>query len=190
MARVNPQAYPGGMDASLVLSQNRFYLVNGPRVILPALYELAARLASRGALKVIDGGNTFNTYPVAAALRRLGGSPYPALRRVMSARAFTCYQMHALVCAPEPPEQPVLALDFLATFADEAVPVGERMRLFGDCVEGLRRMASRQPVLVWAAQHSGLGDLWTPLLSRLEAAADIHWAWSAPPPSVRQLELF
>lgn len=178
------------MDASLVLSQNRFYLVSGPRVILPALYELAARLASRGALRVMDGGNTFNTYPVAAALRRLGGSPYPALRRVTLARAFTCFQMHALVCAPEPPEQPVLVLDFLATFADEAVPVGERMRLFGDCLEGLRRMATRQPVLVWVAQHTGQGDLWGPLLARLQAAADVNWTWSAPPPDVRQLELF
>lgn len=178
------------MDASLVLSQNRFYLVNGPRAILPALYELAARLAVRGALQVVDGGNTFNTYPVAAALRRLGGSPYPALRRVMLARAFTCYQMHALVCAPEPPGQPVLVLDFLATFADEAVPVGDRMRLFAACLDGLRRMAACQPLLVWVSQHTGLGDLWGPLLARMEAAADVNWAWSAPPPDIRQLELF
>ncbi len=98
--------------------------------------------------------------------------------------------LHALVCAPEPPEQPVLVLDFLATFADEAVPVGERMRLFGACLEGLRRMATRQPVLVWAAQHTGLGDMWGPLLARLQAAADVNWTWSAPPPGVRQLELF
>jgi hypothetical protein len=94
------------------------------------------------------------------------------------------------VCAPEPPQQPVMVLDFLSTFADEAVPAGERMRLFAACLEGLRRMAACQPLLVWISQHRGLGDLWQPLSARLIEAADVHWAWSAPPPDIRQLELF
>jgi hypothetical protein len=72
------------------------------------MLDLAARLALRGELRVLDGGNSFNAYTVARNLGRLvggGGSALEeALQRIQVARAFTCYQVLTLLnrnsCSP------------------------------------------------------------------------------------------
>ena len=57
------------------------------------MLDLAAQLAAHGPLRVLDGGNQFNVYPVARAIRRQTPDLNAALQRIVLSRAFTCYQM-------------------------------------------------------------------------------------------------
>ena len=61
------------------------------------MLELAARLALTGELRVLDGGNRFNVYPVARIIRRYSPELTAALARIRLARAFTCYQAAAML---------------------------------------------------------------------------------------------
>ncbi len=107
------------------------------------------------------------------------------LQRIIVARAFTCYQMEALLaaaaeaaCIPGVPAAPVLAPRLLATFADENVRPGERLRLLQRCLQDLKRLARSAPVLVSATPLPAGADT-TGFLSRLEAAADQIWRFEA-----------
>jgi hypothetical protein len=120
-----------------------------------SLFEWTAALAVRGPLCVLDGGNVFNAYHVARALRRQTAVYQPFLERIRLARAFTCFQMAVLIreAATSPP-LPLLALDLLTTFADESVPLGERRRLLQECVIHLCSLASTAPTAVWVRSKS------------------------------------
>jgi hypothetical protein len=133
--------YAGGMDVFLDLAPPQLAVLIVPSRAAGLLLDLAAELATRGPLLVLDGGNRFNAYPVA---RRLRGSQ--ALARLHVARAFTCFQMLALLQATETDGPALLVLDPLATFHDENVPVSERQYTFHRCVAELTRLSRRRPV--------------------------------------------
>lgn len=60
--------------------------------------ELAASyLVAGGRVFWVDGGNSFNPYRLTEAAKRLGMDPAPLLRRLFVARAFTVYQLEALI---------------------------------------------------------------------------------------------
>jgi hypothetical protein len=106
-----------------------------------------ARMGSNGPVRVLDGGNRFNAYIVARAVR---GQPQ-VLNRITVSRAFTCYQVLSLLestpairvaYAPGRPEPlRLVALDLLNTFYDESVQPGERKRLLRACILHLERLA-------------------------------------------------
>jgi hypothetical protein len=80
------------MDQLITLSPNHLHLFIHPHPgASRLLLDLAASLALRGPLAVLDGGNCFNLYTVAQALRRGGANVRLALGRIQVARAFTCY---------------------------------------------------------------------------------------------------
>ena len=176
------------------------------------LLELAAHLARRGPLLVLDGGNCFNTYRVAATLYRL--APYAEvqvnLEHIRAARAFTCFQMAALIHQALPPPcispsqvtegeraislsqtmgVPVLVLEFLTTFQDENIPLRERQRLLSSCLNDLRQLAQAAPVLVTVRQ-SGTQPTPPEMLARLEATAGEVWTAEPPLPAPVQPPLF
>jgi len=150
------------------------------------LLDLAASLALRGPLTVLDGGNCFNIYTVAQALRRGGGNMRQALGRIQVARAFTCYQMAALVCqalansaVPEA-AAPLMVLDFLNTFQDENVSLGERKRLLRSCLPALRQRCQAAPILISVRKE-------VPEFMEIltEAADDIWRAETSPQPPIQ-----
>jgi hypothetical protein len=204
-----PDAQPGQISLVVIASgRSRSGLVarGGPAAAgAEWIDQLAARLALRGALRVLDGGNCFNLYALAVGLQKLGVRPEPALARVRLARAFTCYQMAALLeseaaipdgeAAGGPPARPTLVLDPLATFFDESVAAADRQRLLRRGLHSLRGLAVQGPVLVLArpvgppaeAQQDGEAGLRSRLLAALEDAADQVWRFEAhvAPPQPR-----
>jgi hypothetical protein len=169
-----------------------FTLAVLPRRAIRPLLGLAARLALRAPLRVLDGGNCFNAYVVAMVLRQSTDDIDAALERIHVARAFTCYQMTVML--EESPAAPIatLVLDMLATFRDENVPVVERRRLLKGCLERLQRLAAAAPVMVSASPDGGppmdgrRGKRQAPrsdeLLALLESAAGQVWRFAPPPP--------
>jgi len=67
-----------------------------------------------GELRVLDGGNRFNVYPVARAVRRYTPNLTASLGRICLSRAFTCYQMAALLAKTPADGLPILVIDLLA----------------------------------------------------------------------------
>jgi len=133
--------YAGGMDFLLELNPAQLAILIVPHGATGLLLDLAAELAARGPLLVLDGGNRFNAYPVARRLRDPA-----ALERLRVARAFTCFQMQALLQSTEADGSALLVLDPLATFNDENVPASERKHTFRGCVAELARLSQGRPV--------------------------------------------
>ena len=66
------------------------------------MLDLAAQLALHGAVRILDAGNQSNVYPIAQRLRRSTVDVNAALRRIQVQRAFTCYQVAALLVEAQP----------------------------------------------------------------------------------------
>ena len=124
------------MKTDIELQTGNWLLVVGPRAICPTLLALTARLAEAGPVRVVDGGNHYNVYPVARAVR---GRP-EVLERIRVSRAFTCYQVLSLLESTPAIQMPFVVLDLLSTFYDESVQIGERKRLLRACITHLERL--------------------------------------------------
>ena len=104
-------------------------LLVSPVSLLDTLFDMVARLALQDSLYVLDGGNSFQGYSLACKLRQSTPDVAAPMQRVMLSRAFTCYQMAALLEEGTFSSRPILVLDFLSTFYDQGVRVAERRRL-------------------------------------------------------------
>lgn len=174
------------MNALTNLAPGKWGLVIVTREERPVLLTLAARMAERGPLRVLDGGNQFNAYPVARAAR----GRRDVLTRIQVSRAFTCYQMLALLESTPSPPCPFLLLDLLDTFYDENVPLIARQRLLEGCLHHLARLSQ---------QASGLVSISTPrisnpanssLLEAVQNAAHEVWYSDLSTPEPQPLSLF
>jgi hypothetical protein len=102
---------------------------------------------------VLDGANAFDPYRVSSFARKALMSPERLLKRIRIARAFTCYQMAALITEklvsllrPSPfrqhPRKPcVILLGPVTTFLDEDVPEREVGPLFERSLRRMEMMA-------------------------------------------------
>lgn len=120
-------------------------VIYAPHAAREASSLLIAQLTRRGAVVVLDGGNRFQPYRIAHLLRQGTTEMEAMVNRLFIRRAFTCYQMLALLQNTPSLPQPYVILDLLATFYDEHVASHEAGRLLEAClqqVERLRQMAS------------------------------------------------
>jgi hypothetical protein len=154
---------------------NHLMVVVAPQAGRTVMLELAARLALTGPLLVLDGGNQFNVYPVARALRRVTADLPATLGRIRLARAFTCYQVSVLLSDTPVSHTPTLVLDLLSTFYDENVALSESQRLLAGGLFHLRRLSQSAPVVVSACSPGPLCADRLPLVEQLTAAADQVW---------------
>jgi hypothetical protein len=148
----------------------------GPHAASQAMLGFAARLAIRAPLRVLDGGNRFNARVVASILRNLNAPDlYAALEHIRIARAFTCYQMLALLEETPPSLHPTLVIDLLDTFYDESAPLGERRRLAEGCLVHLKELSRQAPVAVSVRPPPPSQPDPTGLLEIVQQAADSLW---------------
>ncbi|GIV66991.1 MAG: hypothetical protein KatS3mg047_1384 [Bellilinea sp.] len=113
-----------------------------------AATRLLAELALRGKVLVIDGGNCFQAYPLARALRERTTSLDLLSQRVLIRRAFTAYQMLALLESTPLAALPVVILDLLVTFYDETLPAGQARWLVQRCLQEIERLKGAAPVFL------------------------------------------
>jgi len=165
------------MDELLSLHPGRLHLLAAPRKMNSQLVNpLISRLALDGLVHVLDGGNCFDALGLARLLRMQTNQIEDALGRVQVSRAFTCYQMVALLAQQGDGPIPVLVLEMLDTFRDENVPAKERLRLLEVCLGELSRLAGQASVLVALSQSRADHEH----LSRLKSAADYRWEFEVP----------
>ena len=166
-------------------------LVVAPRAVLGSLMSMITTLTLRGQVIVIDGGSCFDGYALARGLRAHTHQVEAALKQVWLSRAFTCYQMGAMLAELPVDGTPVIVLDMLATFLDENVTFNKRLRLLDSSLNLLRRISQGAPVAIWARTRTASAttedqQLLTPLL---EVAHDI-WELQALETPTHQLPLF
>ena len=173
-----PETFPG-----------RFLLLIAPHAASEGMLELAAHLAQRGPLWVMDCGNRFNAYILTRKLHRLQrGDLKQALERVYVSRAFTCYQVTALLEQTPARTDPTLLIDLLDTFYDQSVPLGERRRLLEICLEHLQRLSQQAAVVASLRPPPPSQTDPSGLLDAVRAAADLVWYPEIPAEPV-QLQL-
>lgn len=152
---------------------------------------MLATLALRGQVTVIDGGNCFDAYTLARTLRAHTHQIEAALKRVWLSRAFTCYQVLAMLAELPMDGTPVIVLDLLSTFLDESVNLNKRLRLLDSSLNLLRRISQGAPVAIWARTRTSTitSEDQRLLLPLLEIAHDI-WELQTPETPTHQLPLF
>lgn len=149
---------------------------------------LAAELAAQGPVTVLDGGNCFPFYRFARLLRAKTNESISIMQRLFVRRAFTCYQMLALLESTPALPQPYLILDLLGTFYDEQIPEWEVSRLSDACISQAKRLSLHAPVILLHA--SPRLSQRAHLLERLCLQADSTFAFDESPPVVVQPVLF
>ncbi len=106
------------------------------------------------------------------------------LERIRLSRAFTCYQLVALLKGTPAEPVPTLVLDLLSTFYDENVSTEESLRLLQECVAHLRRLNRLAPVAV--SIRPGPPESRPELLNTMLEAASQVWTLEPhipkPPP--------
>ena len=142
-------------------------------VLVPAAQVQAlgpqAQVGEHAGVHVLDGGNRFNGYTLA----RAAYGRQEILNRITVARAFTCYQMLALLESTPASDGPFVILDLLRTFYDESVQAGERKRLLRACIAQMQRLEQAGGGLVSVHPPALASPAAVELLGMLqEAAAD------------------
>ena len=127
-------------------------------------------MALMGGVRVVDGGNAFDAYHIARLVRNHTHLVRETLDQILISRAFTCYQVVALLGEMLADNRPVLVLDLLSTFNDESVKEGERQRLLEVTMGHLERLKQHAPVLVFTSLRTLEG--WS---ENMEEAAGPSW---------------
>lgn len=136
------------MNILPALKTGKLIVIYAPDAARNECMALIAALGLRGAVTIVDGGNCYRPYQVATLLRRNTVDVSTAANRLFSRRAFTCYEMNALLSSTPSLKQPCLILDLLNTFHDDHVPVYEARRLLKSCLDQIQRLVLCGPVVL------------------------------------------
>jgi len=150
----------------------------GPSVAVEPVLELlyAGNARARGRISLLEGANRFHPYRVGELGRAFGVDATETLRRIRLARAFTAYQMVALVdgwAREVRRHAPTLLVghDLPSLFADPEIPDDERSALLAHVARALAVLARevRLPLLLTLPSDG---------LARFRAVADEGPPWS------------
>ncbi len=181
------------MNTAIELSTPQLHLVIAPRAALATLInQLVTRLALRGEVLILDGGNSFDAYQVARLVHQQEIS-LAALQRIQIARGFTCYQMERLIAtqiaAAKNTATPVprVIMNLLETFFDESVNISERQRLLRSCLIQLQRLSQTAAIIM--SERLRPSKPASEFLKLLEETADQVWRFEEPPDQSAQMPL-
>ena len=105
----------------------------------------------------IDGGNSFDPYAVSAIAQGYGLEPKSVLEKIVISRAFTAYQLTALIfekleeALKRSRSKLVIVSDITGLFLDRDVPKKEGWDIFMKMVQFLLELASRRRAIVVAS---------------------------------------
>lgn len=139
------------MEILPVLKTGKLIAIYTPDAARTESMTLIAELGLRGVVTILDGGNRYRPYQVAAFLRRKTVDISTAASRLFSRRAFTCYEMTTLLGSTPSLNQPCLILDLLNTFYDDHVSIHEADRLLKSCLGQIQRLVISGPVVLTLA---------------------------------------
>lgn len=170
------------------------FLAIGAHALSERMLQLISTLALRQSVTVLDCGNCANMYTVARLIRPYTSDPVSVMRNIRLSRAFTCYQVLAMIQATAryPISGPLVLLDLLATFLDEDVKFKDSRRLLRHCLNLLISSSHQVPVVISTRQIPAIAENRSILLEELRVSADVCWEepLSLSNTQEMQLELF
>ena len=153
-------------------------LWTGPHLALDPVLEMlyAGNALARGRISLVEGANRFHPYRIGALGRALGVDPGATLHRIRLARAFTAYQMVALIEGWRTESRryrPTLLVghDLPALFSDDELDPPEREAL-------LRHMARTLAALLREVRVPLLLTLGPGSIDRFPGLCDEGPRWS------------
>jgi len=105
----------------------------------------------------IDGGNVFDPYLISETACLSGLKPEEALNNIWISRAFTSYQMVALITEKLPmfldstPSKIVVVADIAALFCDSSIGTLEAIKIFNRVILSLWKLARKQDIVLVAS---------------------------------------
>ena len=132
------------MNTSIELTNGKWLLLNGSRMIVPTLLRVIGRLAETGPVWVVDGGCMFD---IIVAFQNTGRKIEIA-ERIQVSPAYNCHQMLSILESMKNGPAPFVVLDLLRTFTYTNVDFKERRHLLNKCLEQLDRLAESSGGLV------------------------------------------
>ena len=180
--------------------ENGLALLCGTDIPSELVFEPIARLAGLGSpMYVVDGDNSFRSYLIARYARAMSLDPRLALTQVQVSRAFTCYQLAAIVerlsqCADSADSvgldcAGIVCLGLLETFYDEDVAWSEAQRLLQEVIAHLKSLAKRRLVLVTVCPPSSRAHNRSGLIQSLMQQADFVQVLPLAPRSRRPTQI-
>ena len=165
-------------------------VVIGQHALTEKMLELVAALALKQRVTILDCGNRSNMYAVAKTIRPYTSDPAAVMANVRLSRAFTCYQVLAMLEAvvAVPPHEPLIILDLLATFLDEDVELKDSQRLLTRSLACLRLLGQSAPVVVSAKPVPQISAARTGFLDQLRSSSDVHWEEPSALPAEQGLQ--
>lgn len=134
--------------------------------------EAVIRIAMSGTVLVMDAGNCFNPLRLVRAIRQQTLRINQVLENIQVARAFTCFQVLALLDQTIDPKGPVFIFRPLTTFHDEMAPVYERLRLLREVDRNVTRLQDSVAVTVMIRNSHLLEEPLMDWLTTLQGRAD------------------
>lgn len=147
-----------------------FTVFYGSEFCKTLLFTLAVRVQlsiEKGGLNsttiYADGGNSFNPYVVSSIAQQCELDPKSTLERIFVSRAFTAYQLSALIfetledALKQYRSKLVLVSDITALFLDRDVPSREAVGVFNKTISYLSELAKQKDTIIVAScfPHKG-----------------------------------
>lgn len=179
------KAFPG-------FSTGEFTVLHGRSFIKTLSFLLSIRCqlpTNEGGLNsttiYLDGGNTFDPYSISAIAQQYGLDPRATLEKIFFSRAFTAYQLSALIfetledALKRYRSKLVLISDIMTLFLDRDVPTKEAMEIFNKAMIFLSDLVTRRNVIVIASclpyeHHRRRVFLESVLFGRANTAIKVH----------------
>ena len=156
---------------------SRRFLAIGAHALSNKMLELIAKLSLAQHVTVLDCGNRSNMYSVAKLIRPYTSDPVRVMCNIRLSRAFTCYQVLAMLqaVAANPPKEPLVVLDLLATFLDEDVELKDAQRLLDHSLGLLTQLSNSAPVVISVRPIPLIAHQRVVLLELLKNNVDVCW---------------
>jgi hypothetical protein len=141
-----------------------FAVLYGHSLVKTLSFRLSVRCqlsAEEGGLNstaiYLDGGNTFNPYAISAVAQQHDLDPRITLERILVSRAFTAYQLAALIfetlegALKKYKSKLVFISDIMSLFLDSDVPTKEALDIFIKAIAYLSDLMTKRKVLIVAS---------------------------------------
>ncbi len=164
--------------------RGKLYCLHGSRTVFRLALSVAAQVLLRGVpVTLVDGTNRFDAYWIAEFSRRMaargGPPPQVLLDRIFISRAFTCYQMEAVITKRLPGfiartgSPVVIVFGPLDTFYDDQAPFFEVEQGVERVIAALQRLRDNNTDVIVASHDVRLASRErSRLFPRLSAAMD------------------
>ena len=136
------------MNLAPYLDASTLVVFCGTQAVTHVANRLVAWLALRGPLEVIDAGNRLQPYRLARLLREHTPHAEVFAQRIHLRRAFTAHQVVAALETTPALPVPLVALDLLATFYDETLPLPQARVLLRRSLAHLERLRQTTPLFI------------------------------------------